>query len=72
MADLLKWVLIGGVVLIALPVLLSPVGWPIALGLIVLWVVVVYGVDYLLDLEKSRRMGERAQSFDIRHGREDQ
>lgn len=71
MADLANVLVATGAVVILLPVLLSPVGWPIAALLIVAWAVVVYGVDYYLDLEKSRRMGERAQSFDVRHGRDE-
>lgn len=53
--------------LILIPVLLIPSVWPVALALAVIWIVAVYGLKYLLDLEKHRRTGERMDIAEVRN-----
>lgn len=54
------------VIVILLPVLISPAGWAFALVLAFVWLVATYGGRYLLDLEKQRRQGERGMAYDVR------
>ena len=59
-------VVLVGLVVILLPVLITPAGWAFALLLGIGWIAVTYGGRYLLDLEKQRRQGERGMAHDVR------
>lgn len=54
------------VLLIMIPVLITPAGWAFALVLAGAWVTAMYGGRYLLDLEKQRRQGERGMAYEVR------
>lgn len=53
--------------IILIPVLLNPAGWPVAVALAMVWLAVSYGSRELLDLEKRRREGERGMVQDVRN-----
>lgn len=61
----IAWVIAA---ILLLPVLVNPASWLVALALALAVLAVYYGGRYLLDLEKQRRMGERASISDIRYG----
>lgn len=60
----------GVALLLAIPVLLSPAGWLFASIVILIWVALAYGGRELLEIEKSRREGERAKIHEVRSWRE--
>jgi hypothetical protein len=55
------YIVIGGALLLALPVLITPAGWVTAAVLVGLWLVVTVGgrwaVNEYLDLKKQREAG---------------
>lgn len=59
-------VVLAGLVLIALPVLITPAGWAFALLLGIGWLALTYGGRELLEIEKQRRQGERGRAAEVR------
>lgn len=61
--DKIVW---AGVVILLIPVLLSPAGWAIGLIAVVGWLALTYGGREAWEMEKSRREGERGMIKDVR------
>lgn len=62
----LEYVAWGLAALLAIPLLVNPAGWPVALALGGVIVGSYYVGSYVLDLEKQRRAGERSTLHEIR------
>lgn len=56
----------GGAILLLIPVLVSPAGWMIGVGLAVGWLLLTLVGPELWEMEKSRREGERGMIKDVR------
>jgi amino acid permease len=67
LSSVFDWVVWGVVALLLIPVALNPAGWLAGLLLVGAWLVVTYGGREYLELEKSRRQGERAKALEVRN-----
>lgn len=59
-------VVLAGLVVLAIPVLITPAGWVFGVLLGALWLALTYGGRELLEIEKQRRQGERGRAAEIR------
>lgn len=64
---------IAVLVLIAIPVLLNPAGWMVALTLGAIWAVLWWGGRYALEVHKWSKEGEKGRAANVRaRARDDQ
>lgn len=62
----LDYIVLAGILLILVPVLITPAGWLFAAIVVAIWLIATYGGRYFLELHKWKSEGERGRVSNVR------